>query len=102
MATELGIVNIIEAEDGQKAVDTYKAEKPNIVFMDITMPEKDGTTALKEIVEFDEDAKVVMASSIGTSGKLAEAIELGEYNFLQKPVDKEKFKNVIIQYLEEN
>jgi len=82
MTTELGITKVIEAEDGQKAVDTYKAERPDLVLMDITMPEKDGIAALKEIVEFDKNAKVVMASSIGTSEKLAEAIELGAYNFL--------------------
>ncbi|MDE6133085.1 MAG: response regulator, partial [Oscillospiraceae bacterium] len=56
--TMLGVNNIIEAEDGQQAVDKYKSESPELVFMDIVMPEMDGVEALSEIMAFDGGARV--------------------------------------------
>lgn len=85
--TLLGVNNIIEAENGQQAVDKYKAEAPTLVFMDIIMPEKNGVDALAEIREYDSGAKVVMASSVGTQKNLKDAIVAGAYDFLQKPIE---------------
>lgn len=84
--TLLGVSNIIEAENGQQAVDKYKSEIPALVFMDIIMPEKDGVEALTEIRAFDGKAKVVMASSVGTQKNLKDAIMAGAFDFLQKPI----------------
>lgn len=91
----LGVNNIIEAEDGQQAVDKYKAEKPTLVFMDIIMPEKNGVEALSEIKAFDSEARVVMASSVGTQKNLKDAIVAGAYDFLQKPIETADIARIV-------
>lgn len=96
----LGCNNIIEAIDGQQAIDIYKEQKPNLVFLDIVMPVKTGIQALSEIIAHDSNAKVVIVSSIGTNNKLKEAIKLGAYDFFQKPIDEGHFKKVIMNYIE--
>ena len=63
--TKNGYEVVGEAENGQKAIEKYKELKPELVIMDITMPEVDGIQAVKEIKAFDPNAKVVMCSEIG-------------------------------------
>ncbi len=91
----LGITEIVEAINGNEAVDVYKANKPDIVFMDIVMPEKTGVEALLDILAHDENAKVVIASSVGTQENLKIAIAAGAYDFLQKPIDFENVKKIL-------
>lgn len=91
----LGVNNVIEAEDGQQAVDKYKSENPTLVFMDIIMPEKDGVEALSEIMAFDSEARVVMASSVGTQKNLKDAIMAGAYDFLQKPIETADIARIV-------
>ncbi len=93
----LNCQNIIEVTDGQAAVDTYKSENPDIVFLDIVMPVKDGITAVKEICEYDSNAYVVMVSSVGTQSHLKEAIKAGASDFMQKPATTDQVKNVVTQ-----
>lgn len=93
----LNCSNIIEVADGQSAIDTYKNEKPDITFLDIVMPVKDGITAVKEICEFDSSAYVIMVSSVGTQAHLKEAIKSGASDFMQKPATIEQLKHVITQ-----
>ena len=95
-----GITLLFEAKDGVQAVDTYKTIKPDLVFMDIVMPVKTGLDALVEIREFDHDAKVVMASTIGTQSHLVSAIKAGAYDFLQKPVKDEDINKVLAKFTE--
>lgn len=90
-----GITAVSEAKDGVQAVEMYKDIKPDVVFMDIVMPVKTGLDALIEIREFDPEAKVVMASTIGTQSHLVSAIKAGAYEFLQKPVKEEDIKKVL-------
>lgn len=80
-----GYENIIEAPDGEVAVQTYKAEKPDLVIMDITMPNKNGLEALKEIKEYDPNSKVVMCSAMGQESMVVEAIRSGAKDFIVKP-----------------
>ena len=91
----LGVSNVIEAENGQQAVDKYKSENPTLVFMDIIMPEKNGVEALSEIMAFDGGARVVMASSVGTQKNLKDAIVAGAYDFLQKPIETADIARII-------
>ena len=91
----LGVNNVIEAADGQQAVDKYKSENPTLVFMDIIMPEKDGVEALSEIMAFDSGARVVMASSVGTQKNLKDAITAGAYDFLQKPIETADIARIV-------
>ena len=74
-----------EAENGAVGVDMYKALTPDIVTMDITMPEKDGLTALKEIMAHDANAKVVMVSAMGQEAMVRDAIVSGAKGFIVKP-----------------
>ncbi len=96
------ISNVIEACDGQQAVDMYKENKPSVVFMDIVMPEKTGIEAVTEILEFDKNAKVVMASSVGTQSYLNDAINAGAYDFIQKPICDEYVLKVLQKVSEED
>lgn len=97
----LGIGSIIYAENGDDAVKKYKESTPDLVFMDIVMPKKTGIEALREIRDFDRDAKVVMASTVGTQGNLIAAIKEGAFEFLQKPVKEEDVLKIINRMLKE-
>ncbi|WP_026888566.1 response regulator [Clostridium beijerinckii] len=74
-----------EAENGRKAVEMYKMLTPEIVTMDITMPDMDGIEALTEIMEFDSKAKVIMLSAMGQETKIREAVIQGAKGFVVKP-----------------
>ena len=80
-----GFEVIGEAENGAIAVKKYKELKPDIVTMDITMPEMTGIEALKSIREFDPEAKVIMVSAMGQEGMVRETIMLGAKSFIIKP-----------------
>lgn len=95
----MGCMSIFEAADGQQAIDFYKEKKPDITFMDIIMPKVEGIEALKTILEINPDAKVVMASSVGTQAYLTQAIEAGACNFIQKPFDAEQIEKIITKLL---
>ena len=90
-----GITNVQEAVDGNQAVLKYAEYMPDIVFMDIVMPQKTGVEALKDIISLNPAAKVVMASSVGTQANLKEAIENGAYDFIQKPVSEESVVKIL-------
>jgi two-component system, chemotaxis family, chemotaxis protein CheY len=74
-----------EAGNGAEAVAQYQALKPDMVTLDITMPEKDGITALKEILSMDSSARVVMCSALGQESKVLESIKAGAKDFVVKP-----------------
>ncbi len=95
-----GVTDVLIVTDGQSAIDTYKAERPNVVFLDIVMPVKDGITALKEIRAFDKEAYAVMVSSAGTQVHIREAIKCGAKDFLQKPATLEQVQAVLDHVLE--
>ncbi len=78
-----------EAENGLIGVNKYKELKPDLVTMDITMPEMTGLEALKEIIAFDPKAKVVMISAMGQERMVMEAISYGAKTFIVKPFKEE-------------
>ena len=79
-----------EAENGQKAVEKYNETKPDLVLMDITMPEMDGIQALKKIKEMDPGASVIMCSAMGQQAMVIEAIQSGAKDFIVKPFQAER------------
>lgn len=79
-----------EAENGVKAVEKYKETKPDLVMMDITMPEMDGIQALKKIKEVDPGSTVIMCSAMGQQAMVIEAIQSGAKDFIVKPFDKDR------------
>lgn len=74
-----------EAENGAQAVTKYKELKPDLVTMDITMPEMDGITAVKEIMKTDSSAKIIMCSAMGQQAMVIDAIQAGAKDFIVKP-----------------
>lgn len=76
-----------EAQNGLEAVEMYGTVKPDIVTMDITMPEMDGVEALKQIKSHDPQATVVMCSAMGQQGMVMDAIRAGAVDFIVKPFD---------------
>jgi len=80
---------VAEAENGKVAVERYKQFMPDVVTMDITMPEMDGLTALKEIIAINPNAKVLMVSAMGQEAMVREAILSGAKGFIVKPFKEE-------------
>ena len=95
MLNSFGYEHISEVSNGEDAVNKYKEIRPDIVFLDIVMPVKDGITATREIIEFDSDARIIVISSVGTQTHLREVIKAGARDFIQKPVDQELLKQVL-------
>lgn len=95
----MGTPVIFEATDGQSAIDIYKNEKPNLVFLDIVMPKKDGNIAIEEIMAFDKDAIIIIVSSVGTHSQLKCALEAGATDFIQKPFSKEQILEALHKYV---
>lgn len=87
--------DIVEAENGVKAVESYKTLKPDLVLMDITMPVMDGLAALKEIRAYDASARVVMLTALGQESVVLEAIKSGARDFVVKPFDRERVLSAI-------
>ncbi|MBO5372492.1 MAG: response regulator [Lachnospiraceae bacterium] len=79
-----------EAENGVKAVEKYNETKPDLVLMDITMPEMDGIQALKNIKAGDPNACVIMCSAMGQQAMVIEAIQSGAKDFIVKPFQAER------------
>ena len=79
-----------EAENGAKAVEKYTEVKPDLVLMDITMPEMDGIQALKKIKEFDPKAMVIMCSAMGQQAMVIESIQSGAKDFIVKPFQADR------------
>ncbi|TGK10230.1 response regulator [Leptospira fluminis] len=81
-----------EAENGNIAVDQYKAIKPDLVTMDITMREKDGIEAAQEIFKIDPKARIIMVTALGQEELLAKAIKMGVKDFVVKPFSPERLQ----------
>lgn len=86
---------VFQAENGLKAVATYKDIHPDVVLMDITMPEMDGLTALKEIIGFDPRARVVMLTALGQESVVLEAVKSGARDFVVKPFEHDRVMKAI-------
>ena len=88
--TKNGYTVVGEAENGAKAVEKYAELKPDLVLMDITMPEMDGIQALKKIKEADPSATVIMCSAMGQQAMVIESIQSGAKDFIVKPFQADR------------
>ena len=86
---EEGYAVIAEAQNGVEAVAAYKQHKPDIITLDITMPQMDGVEALKEIIDYDKNANVIMITAAGQQQKVIQALKIGASKFVMKPFRKE-------------
>jgi two-component system chemotaxis response regulator CheY len=84
-----------EAANGAEAVQRFQELRPDVMTLDITMPEKDGLAALKEIIAVDPGAKVVMCSALGQESKVLESIKLGAKDFVVKPFQADRVLSAI-------
>ncbi len=82
---QAGFEVVGEAENGVEAVDRYRELRPDLVTMDIVMPDKGGIDAVREIVEADPEARILMCSAMGQQGLVVEAIQAGAKDFVVKP-----------------
>lgn len=88
--TKNGYNVVGEAENGAKAVEKYKELNPDLVLMDITMPEMDGIQALKEIKSINSSALIIMCSAMGQQAMVIESIQAGAKDFIVKPFQAER------------
>ncbi|MBO9609165.1 MAG: response regulator [Paenibacillaceae bacterium] len=79
-----------EANDGAQAIEKFKEVRPDLITMDITMPEMDGIHALKEIKKLDPNAKVIMCSAMGQQAMVIDAIQAGAKDFIVKPFQADR------------
>lgn len=90
MLIKNGFEIVAEAENGEKAVELYKQFKPDIVTMDITMPDMDGIEAVKQIKLLNANAKVIMCSAMGQQSMVLNAIKAGAKDFIIKPFNEDR------------
>ncbi|MBD3340672.1 MAG: response regulator [Candidatus Lokiarchaeota archaeon] len=88
-----------EAENGIQAINLYKELKPDLVTMDLIMPEMGGIEAIEKIVEYDKEAKIVVISIMGKEEKALEAAEKGAKDYIEKPFQEEQVIKVLHKYL---
>lgn len=98
--TKNGFDVVGEAQDGQEAVEKYQELEPDLVTMDITMPEKDGITALKEIKQINPESIVIMCSAMGQQAMVIDAIQAGAKDFIVKPFQADRVIEAINKALE--
>ena len=99
--TKNGFNVVGEAENGAKAIERYQELDPDLVIMDITMPEVDGIQAVKGIKKIDENAKIIMCSAMGQQAMVIESIQAGAKDFIVKPFQADRVleavKKVLLQ-----
>ncbi|MBP5198592.1 MAG: response regulator [Lachnospiraceae bacterium] len=95
IVTKAGYTVIGEASNGIEGYETYLKLKPDIITLDITMPEMDGLDALKRILDAEPDAKAIMITAAGQQDKLIEALEVGAKRFISKPFQEDEIVNNI-------
>src|SRR5690625_2158632 len=93
--TKLGHKVVGEAENGRDATRKYQELKPELVTMDITMPEMNGIEAVKEIKKINPAAKIIMCSAMGQQSMVVEAIQAGAKDFIVKPFTPERIKEAV-------
>lgn len=84
-----------EAENGARAIEKYKELVPDLVIMDITMPEVDGVTAVREIKKINNDCKIIMCSAMGQQAMVIESIQAGARDFIVKPFQADRVVDAV-------
>lgn len=102
---KLGHEVVYAAKNGQEAIDAYDSKKPDLVTMDITMPDMDGITAVKNIIKDNHEAKIIMVTSHGQEDMVIKSIQAGAVGYMLKPITEDKLSaaigEVFIEYASE-
>ena len=101
MVSQMGWEGVVEASNGGEAVEMYQRWNPDLVLMDLVMPEMEGLEALERILALDQNAKIIVISSLGSSDLVDKALSLGAKQFLRKPVNTGEAANILRAVLEE-
>lgn len=96
---QAGMEVVSEAANGKEAIVNYMKFRPDLVTMDITMPELDGLAALKKIISIDKNAKIIMCSALGQQRIVVEALQHGAKDFIVKPVQKDRINEMFQRIL---
>ncbi|TEB15947.1 Chemotaxis protein CheY [Pelotomaculum sp. FP] len=99
IVTKNGYEVVGEAENGQAALELYKEHKPDLVTMDITMPEMSGIEGVKAILQFDPAANIIMCSAMGQQAMVMDAIQAGAKDFIVKPFQQDRILQAIERVL---
>jgi two-component system chemotaxis response regulator CheY len=97
---QLGVQQTFEAGNGQDAIATYQREQPDLVLLDISMPVMDGLTTLKNLMEVDSNAVVIMLTSIVNRQSIDEALALGAANYIRKDTPKEEIAAALTETID--
>ena len=100
--TEDGWTIVGEAQNGQEAIEKYQELRPDVVTMDIVMPEYDGVFGLEHIMDFDPNAKVVVVSALNQTSLVAEAVRKGAQDFIVKPFLPEHLQETMRRLVDAN
>ena len=95
--SEAGFEVVAEAGNGEEAIAQYQAHRPDVVLLDLVMPQLDGKGALQGILQHYGGARVVILSSLGAQGDIEECLRLGAASYLQKPIDPDAMVRVLRQ-----
>ncbi len=95
LVKKLGHEVLNSAKNGQDAIDLYAKQRADLITMDITMPDMDGITAVKEIIKNDADAKIIMVTSHGQEDMVIKSIQSGAVGYMLKPVTEDKLAAAI-------
>lgn len=95
--TEMGVSVILEAEDGERACQICREEKPDLVLLDITMPKLNGIETLKLIKSENPDIHVIMCSAMGQESIIIDALHNGADDFIVKPFKKESIQEIVLK-----
>lgn len=101
MLLQAGHTIVAEADDGEQAVREYEKNKPDLVLMDITMPNLDGIGAVKKIISSYPDAKIIMVSALAQKHMVLAALQCGARNYIIKPVEYSKLVDIVKKVLED-
>jgi two-component system chemotaxis response regulator CheY len=93
---------VAEVNDGEEAIQTYLEMKPDLVLMDLIMPNMDGKEALQKLLAIDPEAKVVICSSLGQQALITESMKIGAMGFIVKPFETSGMLDVIKKIAEPN
>lgn len=99
IVNKIGAVNTFEGQNGFEAIKLYRRIKPDLVILDLVMPDMDGLTALKEIRAIDPDACIVICSAMSQKSRIVEAIKYGAKDFIAKPFQEHRVLETVNKYL---
>jgi two-component system chemotaxis response regulator CheY len=99
---EAGLQVVAEAESGEQAINDYRIYQPDIVTMDVVMPEMSGIDALRQILSFDSTARIVVCSALGQKHLIIDALQAGAKDFIVKPFKTEQVLEVVERVISES